>query len=78
MVTAYFHEQKVKIEKVILSGASARLPGLGSYMAEKLNRQVFVGDPFSKIICPEILKPTLIKLAPSLAVATGAALRELV
>lgn len=78
MATSYFHEQRVKIEKVIVSGASARLPGLTGYMAEKLNRQVIIGDPFSKVVYPEILKPTLAKLGPSLAVAAGAALRELV
>lgn len=78
MKNSYFYEHKVKLEKVILTGASARLLGLESYMAEKLKLSVVIGDPFARITYPEILKSTLIELGPSLGVATGLALRELV
>jgi len=78
MRNSYLREHKVKLKKVILTGASARLLGLENYMAKKLNLDVVIGDPFARIVCPEVLKPTLIKLGPSLGVATGLALRELV
>lgn len=78
MRNSYFHKHKVKLEKVILTGASSHLPGFKDYMAKKLNLQVLIGDPFARIAYPEVLKPTLIELAPSLAVAVGLALRELV
>ncbi len=78
MKNSYLRKYKVKLQKVILSGASARLLGLTSYMAEKLGIDVIIGDPFARITYPEALKPILIELGPSLAVAVGLALRELV
>lgn len=78
MITSYFHQQKIKIKKVILSGASSHLPGLTDYMAQKLNLEIIIGDPFSRVIFPKILKPVLAELGPSLAVAAGLAMKELI
>ena len=69
--------EKKEINKFILSGGSARLPGLKQYFSDHFKKQVIVGDPFSNIFYPPILDKTLKKLGPTFAIAVGAALRNL-
>ena len=38
-----------RIEKVILTGGSALLPGLDTFLTEKLNVRTFVGDPWARV-----------------------------
>ena len=64
------------IEKVVLSGGSAFLPGLAEFLAEKLNIKVIIGDPWARIVYPAELRPLLDELAPRFGVAVGLALRE--
>jgi type IV pilus assembly protein PilM len=64
------------IEKVVLSGGSAFLPGLAEFLAEKLNIKVIIGDPWARIVYPTELRPLLDELAPRFGVAVGLALRE--
>jgi len=66
-----------KIEKIILTGASALLPGLDSYLTKSLNIKVFVGDPWARVIYPEVLKPILDKIGPEMSIAVGLAMREI-
>lgn len=66
-----------KTEKIILSGGSALLPGLPNYLMKILNIKVIVGDPWSRIIADEDLKPLLNEIGPRMAVAVGLAMREM-
>jgi len=66
-----------KIEKVILSGGGALLMNLADYLSHRLNLQVIIGDPFSRIIYPAEMKPIIAEVGPKLAVAAGLALREI-
>jgi len=77
MISDSFLQNNIKVSKVIISGGSSRMPGLSEYAAKAIGQKVFIGYPFNGIIYPEVLKPALQDLAPSLDVAVGLALREL-
>lgn len=65
------------IEKIVLAGGSAYIPGLAQYLAEQLNVPVHLGDPWARIIYPEDLSQPLSEIGPSMAVAVGLAMREI-
>jgi len=69
---------KKKTEKIILSGGGAMLPDLNGYFAKVLDMKVIVGDPWARVDYPDDLKPLLHEIGPSMAVAIGLALREMV
>lgn len=76
MIDFFTMSNQGKIEKIILSGGGSMLAGLPEYLSEKLNMQVIVGDPFSRIVYAEELKPVINEVGPKLAVAVGLALRD--
>jgi type IV pilus assembly protein PilM len=71
----YFLEEKEKVEKIILAGGGARLPGLRDYLSEKLKIPVEIGNPFLDISYPPGLELVLKKIGPEFTIAVGAALR---
>lgn len=71
-------QSQQRIDKIILSGGSAFLPNITSYLEQLLNIKVFIGDPWSRIIYPVDLKPVLDSLAPRFGIAVGLAMREIV
>ena len=66
-----------KIEKLILTGGSAHLPGLAKELSAALNLNVYIGDPWARVIVPEELRPVLDEIGPKLSVAIGLAMREI-
>ncbi len=71
------NKQERNIEKIILSGGGALLLNLADYLSHRLNLQVVVGDPFSRINYPQELKPLINEAGPKLAVAVGLAMRNI-
>ena len=70
--------EKIDIEKVILSGGIARMPGLLDSFKERFSKKkVELADPFAKLFCPPILSETLKEMGPSYAIAAGMALKGL-
>ncbi len=65
-----------RIEKIILTGGGALLPGLTTHLSESFNMNAIVGDPWFRVAYPYELKPILDKIGPRLAVAIGLAMRE--
>lgn len=65
---------KDRVEKVILTGGSALLLGLDTFLTEKLNVRTFVGDPWARIQVNEAMRPVLEEIGPRFAVALGLAL----
>lgn len=65
-----------KIQKIILSGATANMPGLIDYFYSKTNIQTEIGRPFDGIVYDPSLEQTIKIIGPSFAVAVGLALRE--
>lgn len=74
----YFYKSNKKVERIILCGGSALLPGLVEYFSKNLNLPVSIGDPWGRINydSPD-LGPVLKELAPSFSIAVGLAMREL-
>lgn len=76
--SVYFYKSNKKIERVILCGGSAQLPGLAEYLSGNLHLPVSIGDPWGRIdYNPPSLGPVLKELAPSFSIAVGLAMREL-
>lgn len=80
----YFFQNKPRkiIEKIILVGGSAVLPYLPEYLAENLEKPVFIGDPWKKINIDILKEKEYFEKTPELnpvlyAPAIGSALRGL-
>jgi len=66
-----------EIQRIILAGGTALMPGLAEYFSKELNKPVLVADPFTYIYYPPILENDLKAMGPSYSIALGAALRGL-
>lgn len=65
------------VEKVILAGGTALLPGLKEYFAEELKKEIEICNPFGGMVYPPILEETLREMGPIFAIAVGLALKGL-
>lgn len=73
----YNDSHPVKIEKIILTGGTSLLGHLTGYLSNIFNINVYLGDPFSRVVFPTDLKPILDRVGTRFAVATGLAMREI-
>ena len=73
----FFKTRNKKIEKIILAGKSAMLPGLKEFFASKLQISVEIANPFLDIIYPDALEQDIQKIGSGYSVAVGVALRGL-
>ncbi len=71
----FYQKEGKEIEKVVLAGGMAKMPGLRNYFSSELKKEVDLLDPFSSLSYPEVLKNTLSKRASIYGVAVGAALK---
>ncbi len=78
MNNAFLKKENRRVEKMILSGGSANLPGVNEYLSRHIGLETITGNPFRQIKFEPILEPVLRRdLSPNLAVAAGLAMREL-
>lgn len=66
-----------RIDRIILSGGTAKIFNMPQYFTEKFNVRTFLGDPWARVIFPEELKPVLNAIGSRLAVSIGLAMREI-
>ncbi len=71
----FYWKEKKEVQKIILAGGTALLPGILDYFKDYFKKEVEIANPFSKIFFPPILEKTLKEIGPSYAIAVGAALR---
>jgi type IV pilus assembly protein PilM len=64
------------IEKIILTGGTALLPGIADYFSKVLDMRVVLGDPWERVHYQQDLKPLLATIGPKFSVSIGLALRE--
>lgn len=76
VIEAYQKKYNHKIEKCILVGGAAGIPGYLEAFSSKLNIETSIGNPFARIVYPPILEPILKELGPSLSVSIGLAMRD--
>ncbi len=69
--------EKKEVNRFILAGGSAYLPGLRQRFSDYFKKEVIIGNPFSDIFYPPILEKILEQKGATFAVAVGAALRAL-
>jgi len=69
--------EKKEIQKIILAGGVALLPGLKEYFFEKSKIETEIANPFADIFYPAILDKNLKEMGPAFTIAVGAALRGL-
>ncbi|MEK7653076.1 MAG: pilus assembly protein PilM [Patescibacteria group bacterium] len=73
-----FQEQSSgRIEKIILTGGTSLLGNLTGYLEKALNINVYIGDPWARVIYPVELKPILDRLGTRFAIAIGLAMRNI-
>ena len=63
------------IDKVVLAGGGALLPGFLDYAIEYFRREVFFADAFAAVSYPPLLSPVISQLGAPFAQAVGLALR---
>lgn len=73
----FYQNEGKEIEKIILTGGLALLPGLKEYLFVELKKEVVISNPFLNISYPPILKETLKEKGPCYTVAVGLALKGL-
>lgn len=73
------HQEKsgVKIDKVVLVGGLARMPGFVEYFGSKLGIFTALGNPFARIVYDKRLESVIEEIGPAFAVAVGLSMREL-
>ena len=72
---SYFNKNKREIKKIIISGSSAKLPGLIDYFSKELKPTIEIADPWRDIAHNKILSKELKRISTSFSVAVGLALR---
>lgn len=65
------------VEKVVLTGGSAHLPYVTQSLTKALDINVYIGDPWARVIYPESLRPVLDDVGARLAVSVGLAMHEI-
>jgi len=70
-------ESGKQINAVILTGGTATMFGLREYLESYFKKKVQKADPFAGLIYPPILEQRLKEMAPSFAVAVGAAMMSM-
>jgi type IV pilus assembly protein PilM len=73
----FYRQEGKEIEKIVLAGSSALLPGLKEYFAEEFQKEIEIANPFFGISSPPILDEVLKEIGPTYAIAIGLALKGL-
>ena len=72
---SYFSRNKENINRIVISGSSANLPGLINYFSKELSVAVEIANPWKNIVYNKVLSKELKQISTSFSVAVGSALR---
>ena len=75
-ISRYEMEKKTKINKVILTGGLTNMPNFSQYFKDKIGMDTSVGNPFSRLVYNQSLKPIVDNLGTVFSVAIGLAMRD--
>ncbi|KPJ55212.1 hypothetical protein AMJ47_01740 [Parcubacteria bacterium DG_72] len=73
----FFRKEGKEVEKVLIAGGVALMPGLKEYFAAGLEKPAVILNPFLNLTYPKVLTSSLQKMAPSYSIAVGLALNGL-
>lgn len=77
IIDLHFSKTRRKVEKLIMYGGAANMPGLSEYFSKKLKIDIAYANPFSRIVYPSKLEPIIKKIGNELTIALGLALRDM-
>src|SRR3989344_4449102 len=77
IINLYFSKTNKKVEKLIIYGGASKSPDFSQYLNKNLGFDIFIGNPFSKIIHDEKLNPVIKDTGHELAIAVGLALKAM-
>lgn len=77
IIDLYFSKANKKIEKLVIYGGAAKMPGFAEYLKNGLGLDVFIGNPFSKIMHDEKLESIIKDTGHEFAIAAGLALKAM-
>ncbi len=77
VIIGYQAKQRRAVEKVLVIGGGALLPGFAELAQRTMQMNVVMGNPFEKVESPAFLENTLREAGPVFAVSLGLALRKL-
>ena len=66
-----------RLEKIVLTGGSSVFPPIAAALQETFPVNVFVGNPWARVVHQQGLKPVLDSFGPRMGVAIGLALRNI-
>ncbi len=70
----HFHQRQGKVvQRVVLAGGGAHLPGVVQYFSEEMRKEVSIANPFQHVAYPRVLQSVLEESGPQLSVALGVA-----
>jgi len=75
-ISGYEESKNQKVSRVVLVGGIVNMPNFVNYFKQRLGREVFVGNVFSRVVYPTELTPVVQELSNNFAIATGLAMRE--
>ncbi len=68
-------DKGVKIDGIILSGGSSKMPGIDEYFSRALNIKATISNPWKKVVVDKKLEPVIRSMGASFSVALGLAFR---
>ena len=71
----FYKNEGREIDKIVLAGGTALLPGLTKYFQEELKKETIIANPFVGMSYPPALTRILEEMGPSYSVAVGLALK---
>ena len=76
VIDEYERSFDTELSAVYLTGGGSLFPGVANQLADELQREVRMADPFSRVAYPAFMEDMLQEIGPSFTVAIGAALRQ--
>ncbi len=76
-ITGYEESKNQKVSRVIVIGGVVNMPNFPQYVAQRLERDVLVGNVFARVVYPQELAPILQELSNNFSIAAGLAMREI-
>lgn len=75
VIESYYNKTSKKVEKSVVYGGVAKMPGFLEYLSKVLGIDVLIGNPFSKVIYDEKLAPVIKDIGHEFTIAIGLALK---
>jgi type IV pilus assembly protein PilM len=76
-IGGYEESRGHKVARVVLAGGLSNMPNFINYFKKRLNRDVFVGNAFSRVVYPQKLAPIIQELSNTLSISAGLAMRDI-